>query len=286
MNLDARVALGLGLVFGACGTETDPNAGLSSSPVGTDAGSSGWDGGTYSSSSTLTGPCTATAPNYCTCDGVNGGLPQNGMQNCYGGSWLPCNCVRPSVAVTPPTVTTGTCKPGLYEGSFAGLYTSPYTFVGVPIPVTALNPFGPGLAFVLNGTEEVGGEFSTLTISDGYVKGVADGVFPFEGVLRGTLDCPTKTFTGTLTGFYCVGPCLEGVNKGEFDGPITGVYDGTSYKFSNGTWKLVELEGKSGIFGNFGGEGEWNADWKGEGSVDVDSGMVTKAGGNDAGVGP
>jgi hypothetical protein len=194
-----------------------------------------------------------------------------GTQLCSSGAWLACIC-SPAPGSTSGA-SADDCKPGRYEGDFSGLYSSGYTFVGVPIPVFGLDAEGPGLAFTLNAQQGDGvSEFSTFTISDGYVRGTADGAFPFEGALSGMLDCRTKMFTGTLSGGYCVGPCAD-VNEAKFSGPITGRYDGTSFTFTGGTWHLVE-EGEADPLGfDFGGDGDWNAHWVGEGSVDVDSGV-------------
>jgi hypothetical protein len=274
MKLPRLIVLAFGLT--ACGTEAGGSA------VSTGDGGSTPRLDSSTSFGAKTGPCDAGTPEVCSCAG-DGGV-KSGTQQCYLGNWLSCNCYQSNQNTTPlPVVLTGDCRPGRYEGGFSGIYTSPYTGIGFPIPVVALNPAGPGLAFTLNGQRSGSGEFTELTISDGFVKGAADGLFPFDGVLAGTLDCTTKTFTGTLTGRYCVGPCL-GANEGQFVGPVTGNYDGTNFTFTNGTWDLLEAMGNKPLFAdNYGGNGEWSATWVGEGTVDLDSGVTTAGPAADAG---
>jgi len=223
-----------------------------------------------------TGACVDGSVQQCDCpEGSTG--PRIGIQSCYAERWLECHCDAPA---PPTTAASGACKAGRYEGSFSGAYTSGYTFIGIPIPIFSVDFTGkPGLAFTLNQTQtSIGEEFSTLTISDGYVTGTADGLFPIEGVLTGTLDCKSKKFTGTLSGGYCVGICagLEDINEAEFEGPVVGYYDTDGFKFTSGTWDLLEVEGNSGVFGAYGGSGEWSAEWVGEGSVDLSTGETTE----------
>lgn len=213
--------------------------------------------------------CSHGQSRPCTCPSANGGQPTSSTQECLNGFWLICDCR----ATNGDSAATGECRAGKYEGEFDGFYSSAYTFVGVPIPVFGLDAVGPGLGFTLN-AQQGGGEIPTFTISDGYVRGTADGLFPFEGVLTGTLDCQTKTFTGTLTGGYCVGPCA-GVNEGKFTGPVHGSYDGSTFSFTAGTWELTEEGSEQALAFEFGGSGNWNAKWVADGAVDVDSGVAT-----------
>lgn len=207
--------------------------------------------------------CSDGQSRACSCPSADGGAPRAGTQACFSGFWLICDC--------GDLVSAEACRAGRYEGDFEGLYSSGYTFIGVPIPVFALDAAGPGLGFTLN-AQQGSGEIPSYTISDGYVRGTADGIFPFEGALSGTLDCVTKTFSGTLTGGYCVGPCL-GINEAKFSGPVHGTYDGISFSFTAGTWELVEEGSDQAIAFEFGGSGAWNAHWVAEGSVDLDGGI-------------
>jgi len=210
--------------------------------------------------------CVDGQARACSCPAQSGGAATASTQECFNGFWLTCDCH----ASTDQGASAEDCRAGDYEGEFDGFYSSAYTFVGVPIPVFALNAVGPGLGFTLN-AQQGGGEIPTFTISDGYVKGTADGLFPFEGVLMGTLDCQTKTFTGTLTGGYCVGPCV-GLNEANFTGPVHGTYDGSTFSFTAGTWELTEEGSDQAIAFEFGGSGNWNAKWVRDGTADVGTG--------------
>jgi hypothetical protein len=227
------------------------------------------DGGRQDATAPPALECAPGESRACTCPGMDGAVPRASTQDCLNGFWLICECY----ASPAEPAAVGDCRAGRYEGNFAGWYSSGYTFIGVPIPVFALDVTGPGLGFTLN-AQQGGGEIPTFTISDGYVRGTADGIFPFEGALTGTLDCQTKIFSGTLTGGYCVGPCLA-LNEAMFSGPVQGTYDGTTFSFGAGTWSLMEEGGEAALAFEFGGSGEWDAKWVGEGSVDVDSGVAT-----------
>lgn len=216
-----------------------------------DAGSSAPpDGGTPNS-------CTAGQAQACTCPASGSAAAKSGSQACYQGNWLLCNCQ--ATDVPPPVTTGGSCVAGRYEGSFRGDYRSGFAF-GFGIPVEALDFSGqPGLAFTLNeNTGGACGEFCNYSISDGYVKGTANGVFPFEGVLTGTLDCNTRKFEGKLVGCYALGVAL-GINVGHFEGPVKGTYDGNTHEFTIGSWDVLEANVATGFFGTVGGNGTWNA---------------------------
>ena len=218
----------------------------------------------------LSSTCSVGQSNACSCPAdTEGGASKLGTQGCYQGEWLVCNCQ--TIPDAGPVSTTGECKAGRYEGNFMGDYRSGFA-LGGGLKVSALDLTGmPGLAFTLYGKEEGGGEFKEFVVSDGYVKGTANGTFPFEGVLTGTLDCPTKTFKGTLKGHYCLLLC-GGFNEGFFEGPITGTYDGTSFSFTGGTWDLIEPAAMDGLLGMIGGNGTWDAQWKHD--VDPDAAVV------------
>jgi hypothetical protein len=242
-----------------CGSAPDGVA-SATSPIGDAAWAASGDAGAAVE-------CSDGLTRACTCDARDGGVPRPSTQTCFRGFWLSCDCHAPA-----DQATAGECRAGNYEGSFDGFYSSAYTFVGVPIPVFALDAAGPGLGFTLN-AQQGGGEIPTFTISDGYVRGTADGLFPFEGVLTGTLDCSTKTFTGTLTGGYCVGPCV-GLNEGKFSGPVHGSYDGATFSFTSGTWELTEEGSDQAVAFAFGGSGNWSATWVAEGTVELDGGSA------------
>lgn len=265
-SLGILIGLGACLVTG-CGEEEG----------GSLFGAGGRDGGAPTSDGAAGGVCTTGTSQACECEPDEQGTVRTGTQACYEGQWFDCHC-NELIELGPPSLD-GVCKAGRYEGDFSGIYTSGFTFIGVPIPVFALDPTGaPGLAFTLNKKEQAAGqEFNIYTISDGYVKGTADGLFPFEGALTGELDCATKTFTGTLKGGYCVTLCA-GVNEAAFEGPVVGYYDSEGFQFTGGTWDLTETDGNSGAFGAYGGMGEWNAVWVGDGTVDTTTGTTVDGG--------
>jgi hypothetical protein len=258
------------------------------------------------------GECEPETEGECECpDGTES------LRYCYAdAAWGKCDCGDDDAPVEQAYFSD--CKPGRYEGEFFGMYNS--AFSPFPIPVWAFNFQGmPGLAFTLNATgaapepgQEFGGE---LEISDGYVKGTADGLFPFEGKLTGKLNCTTKVFTATLDGGYAVlFEGLGGINEAKFSGPVLGNYDVKTKSFpcqkGNGKfpkceldapvlatnavtdvvagnpfpnkdnpsyWDLTETDISLPIFPSsipegHGGMGYWWAVWKGEGSVDPNTG--------------
>jgi hypothetical protein len=237
-----------------------------------------------------------------------------GQRYCHQGAWQECGCFGDLGDEAP----LSDCKPGRYGGVFFGYYFSSFTFGFAPIPVWAWNLSGePGLAFTLNASADVdvpeGTEFvPELEISDGYVKGTADGLFPFEGTLTGKLDCRTKRFEATLSGGYALLVDLA-LNTANFEGPVLGIYDSKTHSFPcqmgvstypdcegsiellateavadavGGTpfpkpdfhshWSLTEDTGlpASPLFPNipFGGAGYWAAKWVGPGKVDPNTG--------------
>jgi hypothetical protein len=147
--------------------------------------------------------------------------------------------------------STLTCQAGHYIGIFAGLYTSPITVVGVPIPVTG--------NVDLTLSQSPTGEFFTIT--NGFVTGRADILAEYRCIFTGTLNCTTKKLeNGIIDCGYCVGAYVPdgGICLGlesHFKGPLTADYNGSSQSFENATWK-----GKEGAdAGIFGGLGIWTA---------------------------
>ena len=163
--------------------------------------------------------------------------------------------VDPSIrfdwAVDDPNPASLSCQPGHYTGLFVGLYTSPITVVGVPIPVTG-----------------------NVDLDAGAV--VQRRIFHHHQRLRHrarrhprrvslqllrTLNCTTKKLEkGSIDCKYCVGAyaadgglCLG--LESHFIGPVTADYDAANQAFENATWK-----GKEGAdAGVFGGLGTWTA---------------------------
>lgn len=149
------------------------------------------------------------------------------------------------------TATSGSCKSGHYSGSFAGMYASGLTFVGVPIPVSG------NLDLTLN--QAASGEF--FTVSGGKLSGVADGLFPFSADVSGTLDCAKgQLVDGKLSnGIYNLG--VQGVQGGTFEGPMPANYDKLTHAFT-GTWQVFEPK-MSTPPPIYGGSGTWQTAWVG-----------------------
>jgi hypothetical protein len=140
----------------------------------------------------------------------------------------------------------GKCQAGHYTGDFSGMYASPATFVGVPIPVTG------NVDLRLNQSAE--GEF--FVIADGHVSGTADLLFPYDCELVGTLNCSTKKLeNGALE--HCT--YTVGTTQYPFSGPLGADYNGANQSFENGAWSATEPNQPPSI----GGAGTWSAHYAG-----------------------
>jgi hypothetical protein len=172
----------------------------------------------------------------------------------------------------------GGCKPGHYEGTFTGIYSSYLTVAGVPIPVAG------DVSLTLD--ESSNGEF--YTISNGTVNGTADYAFPYFCQIVGTLNCKTKKIEngGLRNCSYCVGfggtpdasvSLTDGGGlvcagiEGHFNGPLTADYDSSIHAFVNGAWagsESVEAGAPTDAGGGckagpveYGGCGNWSAQY-------------------------
>jgi hypothetical protein len=173
------------------------------------------------------------------------------------------------------TGNSGPCKGGQYDGTFAGLYTSHLTGVGVPIPVAGNVDLTLDQAGSAGTQCKLAGEFedcsNVFTLQNGTITGIADqaqigdagvGGFPYFCTMTGTLDCKGKKLVnGWVQCTYCVGPLADGgmacslLNGvagttgvgGHFAGPLTANYDYGTLSFVNGTWNGAEaLAGNDG----------------------------------------
>jgi hypothetical protein len=232
------------LALSACGQDPDPVEAASPSAQATNDAGSAVAGGT----------CSAGQTEACTCLATGSSAPTTGTRGCSGGLWLGCTCGQQA-----PAAVQEDCLAGRYEGDFSGFYSSGFAG-GIPIPIVALDLSGkPGLAFTLLKTDSGDDEFATFTVSNGYLEGNADGLFPIKGVITGTLDCKTKRFVGELDGSYSILLPL-GLNEGTFKGPVTGEYDVATHSFKFGTWSIKESPDVGiQVFGEGGGEGDWEA---------------------------
>jgi len=219
--------------------------------------------------------CLTFETQACDCAGIAG------ARVCVTGVWGRCSCEDgPVVDNGPggdpasnkrgdirwdwtPTAPMGGCRPGHYEGSFEGLYSSSLTFVGAAIPVFALDGTGmPGLEFDLV-PGAGGGEI--LSVSGGKMRGTANGLFPFQFDIVGNLDCGTRKFDAQLVnGFYNVGPIMIGM-----EGPLTADYDPVTGSMVNGKWVVIEPNPPNQPLtpnfagGWYGGAGDWRASYVG-----------------------
>jgi hypothetical protein len=263
----ARVLCVVSLALGACSAAAPAHSGASTS---TTTGSAG----TSAPMQEVQGGC---APDNltanCTCPAVNNAP---GRQTCSGGQWSACACLQRvnsaagtgGIAVdggTPKPAATGadpvenssanrfdwqrvplelgSCKAGHYVGYFDGFYGSPAVFT-LPVPVLAVDaPAADG------GAIQPGLEF--------WLTKVPGSGELFDADLKGTLDCGTKKYNGTIeNGVYDDGTGM----KYQFIGVMTSDYDKIQNKFINGKWSCTE---PTSPFPTAGGSGHWNATWKG-----------------------
>jgi hypothetical protein len=143
---------------------------------------------------------------------------------------------------------------GLYTGNFegeAGFFIAVGAVSGFdlfeetpPLQITLANPAG---------ASELG-----AVVGDGKMQGTADGLFPFEATIKGTLDCTTKQFKATLMG--SVQLVLDGVLN-HFTGTMTASYEGESQTFTNGMWTVTGSEADGGTDFGLTGMGTWTASY-------------------------
>jgi hypothetical protein len=258
--IGAMVVAGLGLLAG-CGGETGGRGNGRDQPPGAQAGSD-------------CVPANSTGP--CTCDNGN-----PGRQICNGTVWGACVCAVPSsdsgsggsggagsggsggMALGPADPgandspvrfdwertepANGSCEAGHYEGSFEGLYMAPLAF-NAPIPVANVPGLPGGLVFDL----EKEGSGEVFKVSNGKLSGLANGAFPFEADIVGSLDCSTKKFDAMLLN----GSYIVGIFTYMFEGPITADYNLVTHTLVNGVWNVTEPMNPGS-----GGSGTWTVSW-------------------------
>ncbi|MDB4986619.1 MAG: hypothetical protein JWN04_1797 [Myxococcaceae bacterium] len=205
--------------------------------------------------------CGADGWSECECQLPGGGtIKGNAGNGATGTSAVPAGNLRSDIMFdwerTPPV--SGSCEPGYYGGTFAGIYASQLTFVNAAIPVVAIDvPGMPGLAFTLT---KKAGSGEQLVIENGMMNGDADGLFPFIGTLTGSLDCTTLKFNAILDGYYSLG--VNGVGMFRFKGPLVADYDKATHQVINATWNVLEYDPPPANFVTpAGGQGTWSASW-------------------------
>lgn len=169
------------------------------------------------------------------------------------------------------------CKGGLYQGSFAGSYSSSLTLVGLPLTVTGnvqlqLHQEGSGMQMCMLAGEALKCS-DVFALQDGTITGVANGDdagggYPYFCVMTGTLNCVKGVLVGGwIDCTYCLGPLNDGGMScatggtgggkggggstgtgGQFGGPLTANYDTGTLSFVNGTWNGSEALVQQGIW--------------------------------------
>jgi len=247
--------------------------------------------------------CLQNATQPCIC--IGGGRADcptcdiPGRQNCLSsGTWGECDCISTSSSATdsdgsagsgsndtdalssrlnaPPEnfsdarfdwlrteATGGSCEAGHYEGSFEGWYGSPLTFT-VPIPVSSI-PAAPGMESGFQFDLEQEGTGEIFNVAGGKLKGLANGLFPFEADIEGKLDCTTKKFEAELVNGWYDAFGLRFF----FHGPLLADYNKVTHTFVNGTWNVEEEPDANApppdpnlpppLVG--GGDGTWTTTW-------------------------
>jgi hypothetical protein len=187
--------------------------------------------------------CESGALEDCDC-------PQgSGVRVCIDGGFEACQCSEPDDASAPQDPLSS-CAPGHYEGTFEGWAG----FVVATTPVTALDLSGmPGLVLDVE-RPSGGGEF--LEVGNGFMKGNANGTFPFEASIEGRLDCSKREFTGEVKG--SVQLVFDGLDN-PFTGTMTAKYDDTKLSFVEGKWEVKGAAADGGIDFGLVGSGSWSA---------------------------
>lgn len=206
----------------------------------------------------------ACVPQSCACGTLSG------VRSCSAAGALgSCECDAAAPTFAPPPVTydasvssSGSCVTGLYTGNFEGE-------AGFFIAVGAVSGFdlfeeAPPLQITL-ATPEGASELGAV-VGDGKMQGTADGLFPFEATIKGTLDCTTKQFKATLMG--SVQLVLDGVLN-HFTGTMTATYDGENQTFTNGMWMVTGSEADGGTDFGLTGTGSWMASYARDAAADA-----------------
>jgi hypothetical protein len=175
------------------------------------------------------------------------------------------------------------CKGGLYQGSFAGSYSSSLTLVGLPLTVTGNVELQLHQEGSSSQTCALAGEAlkcsDVFSLQDGTITGVANGDdagggYPYYCVMTGTLNCQKGVLVGGwIDCTYCISALNDGGMSctgggtgggkgggtmtgpgGQFGGPLTANYDTNTLSFVNGMWNGSEaLVGMGVWYGPDGG---------------------------------
>jgi len=201
----------------------------------------------------------------CTC--ASGGAGKKTCKDGKYGSCASCVTARPDAGNKPATGKP-MCRAGYYSGGFTGKYKPGAFGFGIGTSLLEVDIAGamsngrPALDLTL---EENfmgnGGEFTTFTVGNGCMTGVAMAVGtnnPFVARLTGDLNCSTGEFIGTLEGKYTLLD-LQGLEF-TFKGPLIAQFDVDTSSLKDGEWTVSEPPALTGDPAG-GGEGTWNATW-------------------------
>ena len=202
----------------------------------------------------------ANATQLCTC--VKDGEELQGRQTCNTQvGWSQCECAADPTTIIPGSgsgtssvegvnkgdarfdwerivPTGGSCEAGDYAGAFTGLYAS-QALIQATMGFYTTIPVAGDVSFNIN--EKPGSSGEWFEISDGHFRGSALAMFPFDGDFFGSLECSTRSFTGTLENCYY----MVGADKYAFQGIAVSNYDTVNHTFVGGMWSVTEPEGNA-----------------------------------------
>jgi hypothetical protein len=174
---------------------------------------------------------------------------ESGYQTCSDGAFGACECpIEPLDA--GPYEEPSTCAPGRYEGTFDGWAG----FLIASTPVSGID-FSGMPALVLDLQEPPPGA-ELFVVGNGFMKGNANGTFPFEANIQGQLDCSTQEFNGEVRG--SVQLLVDGIDN-QFTGTMTAKYDVEQQAFVEGIWTVQGTSADGGLDLGLTGNGVWNA---------------------------
>jgi hypothetical protein len=211
----------------------------------------------------------------CTCESGT-----QGRKSCKNGAYGACsNCVeaRGSDAGRAPAAgNQPRCKAGYYAGNLQGTYKPGFTGFGLGMGGIEVELMGQGSAgrpplslSIEETSSELIGEFSTYTVGDGCIEGIArsNGTDnPFAARITGDLDCNTGKFTGIMEGLYTL-LGFDGLDF-TFKGEITAQFAPARSELGDGVWTVFEPLALDGNPAG-GGSGSWNAVWTAERAPDA-----------------
>jgi hypothetical protein len=217
-------------------------------------------------------PCapqwTCCSANLCVPDGTSCPAADSGASPVA--SDLDANTIDSSADLDAEEYSTSPCKPGVYQGSFTGSYSS-HLVLGMPLAVSGnvdltLDQEGTAnqMCTIMVQGEGVITEHcnDVFTVSGGTITGMANGIddagtfgYPFYCTMTGTLDCANQILdNGWIQCTYCAAGVIqydggavsgdplatcEGAG-GNFAGVLQANYDTSTLSFTDGVWNGAE----------------------------------------------